>query len=169
MKTIVIDNRSSQQKTVKISTFRGTDETSIPLCSTVTIKMGSNFTIEGSSVNFDGTITKRSLSIGNVSKIDRIYLLENSIGTNLTVTEGQLINTSDRPILFIEIGDKGRRWPKAMVVPRAKISGVALGSFSFWQAVDPQAEDIIIAHTKLGTKPQSLTFESVQTYSGRLY
>lgn len=154
---IDIENPSSQAKTITVSAPFSTF--TLESGSTTRVVVASGATISSEATNFDGTVTKRSLRISRATSIKKIYITEDGVHTDSSARHADLINISEIPVIFIEIGSDGRRWPKMMVPPgnRCPTAVVAIGST--WEVVHPEREDRVLDRIKVHTLVDAIVFD----------
>lgn len=88
-----------------------------------------------------------------------IYLTNFGIQTNLSAGEGVIKNTSNGPVIFVEVDIDGRRWPKCMSTPGSTMKAVVVNG-STWEIVTPERENVILAVIRVPKDARVLTFDS---------
>lgn len=79
---------------------------------------------------------------------ESIFITDTSAGTNLIIKEGQLINRTNLPVVFVEIDEFKIPQKKCFVLP-FESSDVLLSEGSMWLVVDPARGDLILSRTKI--------------------
>ena len=107
------------------------------------IVVPSESSIQAKSVNFDGSVTTKIMRTRPVANAP-IYITEAMITTD--AREGELINDSDMPVQFIQLGDSARRWPQQSIVPpNSRLHNIVIANGSQWQIVNPSEDSFIVA------------------------
>ena len=127
-------------------------------CDPIKTTVPLNTDIMSRAENVDGTPNMQSLFLTPGQNFTDIYFTEGDIHTNLSCRKGSLVNDSNNPVLFIELGSAQRRWPKHLLSPGQVIDGVALPDNSTWQVSNPERDDQILASTKI-SRVNTLKFD----------
>jgi len=116
------------------------------------IKVGdNNFTlVPGESKNMtimSNAVIKTDDSMLKLENdiINTIYITENGLFTNLKCGKGELFNDSNRTVIFVEVGHRGK-WNKATLFP-GKSSEAFISHNSKWEVVSSDRKTIL-GHVK---------------------
>jgi hypothetical protein len=146
-----IENGSYSEKSIKVKDL---DFVLLPGETTnVTVPSDSVILSDDRSDNSDSSNNKIShIHLDNSNLINSIYITENGIFSNLECSKGILLNESDIPINFIEIGKNGKKWDRGTLYPGKNMEAF-ISSGSKWEVISPDKKNIL-ASTKVknGTK-----------------
>jgi hypothetical protein len=87
-----------------------------------------------------------------------LYIIESGIVRSDEVNRGTLINDSQSPIQFIELGVNERRWPTEVSPPGTRISSV-IARGTTWQVINPQDQWMVLGELKIPAGTQTLRWD----------
>jgi hypothetical protein len=73
----------------------------------------------------------------NDPKINKVYITESGVTTNMTTERGSFINSSQRAVQLIETGKDGKIFTKGFVGPGNKID-LLIPVGTLWNVIDPE-------------------------------
>jgi hypothetical protein len=158
--TLTVHSSATLPKTLVV----GASTTTINPGETKKIDVTPNMTIFSLTKNYDGSITKNAIALGSLRGTASLFVTENAISSDRDVKIGNLINLSGFPVIFLEVGTDGRRWPKCLVLPDSKSMGVVLVKGTTWECVHPERENLILGTAKFVTG--DIVFDGDRVFSG---
>lgn len=87
-----------------------------------------------------------SMRLENSSLVNKVYITENGIFSNLRCGPGILYNVSEVPVMFIEIGSDSKKWNKGIVYP-GKTTDAIISYGSKWEVISPDRK-MLLGHVK---------------------
>ncbi len=114
--------------------------------------------VSSKSKIYTGEILNHRAKFVFEKSLTTIYLTNFGIQTNLSAGDGAIKNTSNGPIIFVEVDIDGRRWPKCMSTPGSTMKAVIVNG-STWEIVTPERENVVLAVIRVPKDARILTFD----------